>query len=527
LPEIIGSTDMPIGFQLQYGRIELIKFTTPLIATDAAIMPGEVYTFKIPKTFAKGWDDLKNKENLREPKRVQLIFQALNFGDGTGFTNGGGKPVDIHKKVNLYKACGPPFRSPNFLIQSNPIFLPANFLPVKFSVAEIFRAHSNSPLPDVCCPGTPCSYRKLGFYTCGSTCDPEHDNRPRAEEAGCQDPEGDCVVIGSTQTTCTDPTSGLPITCTNWILHSCEDYSGEENTEERCQDGLDNDGDGLQDCLDPSCSSTLVCCADKDGDGYKDKACGGDDCVDSNRLIFPGQIENCRNSRDDNCDDLTDCQDPGCLTLSEFCATCRPGSGENAWCRFTGGIPDPVSCKCMGTPILIDVLGNGVSLTNAQNGVHFDLNIDGLLEKLSWTTEGADDAWLALDRNGNGQIDDGKELFGNFTPQPLDGPERNGFVALAEYDKASNGGNGDRVINKRDAIFSSLRLWQDVNHNGISEPSELHTLPQLGIVKLELDYKEAKKTDEFGNQFRYRAKVYDVNGAQVGRWAWDIILAIG
>jgi hypothetical protein len=101
LPEVIGSTGMEIGFQLRFGRIELIKFITPLMPTDAAIKSGEVYTFKIPKTYAKGWDNLKNRENLREPKRVQLIFQALNFGDGTGFTNGGGKPVDMHKKVNL------------------------------------------------------------------------------------------------------------------------------------------------------------------------------------------------------------------------------------------------------------------------------------------------------------------------------------------------------------------------------------------------------------------------------------------
>jgi len=71
-----------------------------------------------------------------------------------------------------------------------------------------------------------------------------------------------------------------------------------------------------------------------------------------------------------------------------------------------------------------------------------------------------------LDRNGNGTIDNGRELFGNLTPQPIppDGVKLNGFAALAEYDKPARGGNGDGVIDNGDAIFSSLWLWQDTNH---------------------------------------------------------------
>jgi len=161
-------------------------------------------------------------------------------------------------------------------------------------------------------------------------------------------------------------------------------------------------------------------------------------------------------------------------------------------------------------------------LTSATNGVVFDISGTGKPIQMGWTAPGANNAFLALP-GADGLVHNGKQLFGNFTPQPKS-TAPNGFAALAVYDDTKNGGNGDGIIDARDAVFASLRLWIDTNHDGISQPEELHTLPELGVTSISLDYYDDKRRDEYGNLFRYRAKINpdDTDPSHVGRIAYDV-----
>jgi hypothetical protein len=180
---------------------------------------------------------------------------------------------------------------------------------------------------------------------------------------------------------------------------------------------------------------------------------------------------------------------------------------------------------CLCTPIILDVSGHGFHLTNTAGGVVFDISGTGHPVQISWTALGSDNAFLALPAS-DGYVHGGKELFGNFTPQP-ESSQPNGFQALAQYDLTANGGNGDGIIDEHDRIFSSLRLWIDANHDGISEPDELHTLPSMGVNSISLDYELSVRVDRYGNRFRYRSEVNPddpENGFDVGRVAYDVAL---
>lgn len=209
-------------------------------------------------------------------------------------------------------------------------------------------------------------------------------------------------------------------------------------------------------------------------------------------------------------------------------------TGPTDFCRYPGlGCPPGETavgtcCQLPACPILIDTAGDGFALTDPASGVWFAIGPTNMAYQIAWTEPGSDDAWLVLDRNNNGAIDGAAELFGNFTEQPeLPNPwDRHGYLALAEFDRAENGGNQDGVIDRRDSVFRELRLWRDKNHDGVSSPRELHTLETAGVRALSLDYRMSRRTDQFGNVFRYWARVRGDSDSDVGKRSVDVFLKV-
>jgi hypothetical protein len=164
----------------------------------------------------------------------------------------------------------------------------------------------------------------------------------------------------------------------------------------------------------------------------------------------------------------------------------------NAWARCT--------------PIVIDLGNNGINLGRAGVGVYFDVNADGMRDHVQWVRPGGDEGFLALDRTGNGLVDDGSELFGVGTPMLLEGRNApNGFVGLAQYDTRQLGGNDDGLITEADAIWRQLRVWLDVNADGVSTRDEMRALTRYGITALETIPKVRRHVDAAGNLIPYWA----------------------
>lgn len=175
------------------------------------------------------------------------------------------------------------------------------------------------------------------------------------------------------------------------------------------------------------------------------------------------------------------------------------------------------------SPIIIDTDGTGFHLTSAADGVMFDFYGDGTPIQIAWTAKGSNNGWLALPKDG--KITSARDLFGNITAQPLSKKiPPNGFRALAVYDSPAYGGNNDGVIDSKDAVWTRLRVWIDANHDGVSQPEELHTLEEVGILGIRLQYQWSPNKDRYGNQFRYEGHLIPAKGDDVDRKIFDVFL---
>jgi hypothetical protein len=220
-----------IGFPLRYGRPEMVDVNVRAIPEDVPIQPGQTYVFKASKGLALGWEKFKTKHNKPHPKKVGLRFDALNFGDGTGFLTTGGLPVSDSQtskpscggqrnEAAFVKAAWNFLQDKPHLINSSKMIhpLPAKFLPVNFSTVKNDKPISNYSLPQsgLCCPGTSCFFMKL---TLGGNCfcdgaDPPFETR---SVYNCNDSSAGCGIQRTEQDICDSEGHS----CTTYFIDPC------------------------------------------------------------------------------------------------------------------------------------------------------------------------------------------------------------------------------------------------------------------------------------------------------------------
>jgi hypothetical protein len=143
------------------------------------------------------------------------------------------------------------------------------------------------------------------------------------------------------------------------------------------------------------------------------------------------------------------------------------------------------------------------TLTSAADGVAFDLDADGRAERISWTEPGADVAWLAVDRDADGRITNGRELIGDrLMPQARSAPD-----ALITFAQEGRAGAPPAFLDSHDSRFLQLILWTDGNHDGISDAGELRSVRHV-LSDIALGFERHHRRDRHGNESRYRGRAH-------------------
>ncbi|KJZ37687.1 calcium-binding protein, partial [Pseudomonas fluorescens] len=171
----------------------------------------------------------------------------------------------------------------------------------------------------------------------------------------------------------------------------------------------------------------------------------------------------------------------------------------------------------MASPLVLDLDGDGVETLSSTNGIHFDHDGNGFAETTGWV--GKDDGLLVWDRNGNGQIDDGSELFGSYSKLTSGQNAANGFVALADLDS-----NHDGKVDSTDVDFGKLRVWKDGDSDAEVDSGELLSLGEVNVDSLSVSYVGQDKMDAQGNKVLQVGTFIDVSG--VSRELSDIWFGI-
>ncbi len=151
--------------------------------------------------------------------------------------------------------------------------------------------------------------------------------------------------------------------------------------------------------------------------------------------------------------------------------------------------------KKVQSPIALDLDEDGIETVNINEGGHFDHDANDFAEQTGWV--GSGDGLLVYDRNNDGVIDTGRETFGNTTLLSDGTPADNGFQVLAELDE-----NKDGKIDSQDAIWSSLKIWQDYDGDGYSSGDELWSLTDVGVSSINTGYNNSTYIDPQGNEHR-------------------------
>lgn len=249
------------------------------------------------------------------------------------------------------------------------------------------------------------------------------------------------------------------------------------------------------------CSLAVTTCSEATGNtnhGPRDLECPLDHDMDSHPAT--------QDCDDNNPNIWRDC--------GEFGAVCNPV--DNQCCDFMI-CGDSVRLCGHETPITFATSGH-VQLSSRQDGVMFDFFGNGTPHMVPWPTS-QDVVWLVLDKNADGSIDGIDELFGGGTRMANGERAANGFAALAEYDD-----NHDGMIDALDRVFSQLALWHDAIRDGVVESGELHPLGRDGIQSISLDYRESRRRDRWGNEFKLRAPVTFTRGRY--RFAYDVTFVV-